>query len=161
LDVFLQTAARIRVQLPQAYFVLCGGGPLEKELKTRAERLGIAAHLRFPGWVSDMRPYYRAWDIMLFNSDLDTLPRAPMEAASYGCVLVASLLYGGLGEFVQHGHNGYLIDQHDHDELARLVVALANDGDRAAKFRQVAVRELAERFSPEHEAAFYREFFGL
>jgi glycosyltransferase involved in cell wall biosynthesis len=160
-DVFLRTAAKICATRSDVYFVVCGGGPLAEDLKLLASSLGISARVRFTGWVADMRPYYRAWDMILFNSDHDTLPRAPMEAASDGCVVVASLLYGGLGEFLVHRHNGYLFDRHCPDTLAAAVLELAADPGHVARLRREAAADLRKRFSSEHGLAFYRHFFGL
>ncbi len=108
-----------------------------------------------------MEPYYQAWDVTLFNSDSDALPRTPMEAACHGAIIVASVLYGGLGEFVTHGRNGYLLDQHDPAELARLILQIGQDPAQAATMRQAALLELRCRYSAELGVAFYKEFFGL
>lgn len=160
-DVFLETAVLIHARRPDSYFVICGGGPMEEELQQRAARLEIGSKIRFTGWVTNMQPYYQAWDMVLFNSDVDTLPRTPMEAASHGAIVVASLLYGGLAEFVTHGRNGYLLDRHDPAELSKLVVQVAEDPSLAAMLRQEALLELARHFSMDHGIAFYKDFFGL
>lgn len=160
-DVFLDTAALVLAQDPEAFFVICGSGPVEHEMKQRAVGLGIASRVRFAGWVADLRPYYQAWDLTLFNSDSDTLPRAPMEAASHGTIIVASLLYGGLGEFVVHGRNGYLLDRHDPAELARLILQIARNPALAEQFRNSALSDLTSRYTVEASVAFYKQFFGL
>lgn len=160
-DVFLETAARIAARLPESWFVICGGGPLEAELKSLAARLGLAVRTRFTGWVADMDPYYDAFDVLLFNSDKDTLPCAPMEAASRGCTVVASLRYGGLGEFLKDGCNSCFLGEHDPDRLGEAVCALADDPALALRWRERAAADLAAHFSVEKCGAFFRDFFGL
>jgi glycosyltransferase involved in cell wall biosynthesis len=160
-DVFLDTAALVHAEDPAALFVICGGGPVQDEMRERAARLGIASNVRFTGWIADLRPYYQAWDITLFNSDSDTLPRTPMEAACHGAITVASLRYGGLGEFLVHGRNGYLLDRHDPAELAKLILQTARDPMLAARLRQAALCDLTSRYTPELGVAFYKQFFGL
>ncbi|HEU0070894.1 MAG TPA: glycosyltransferase family 4 protein [Alphaproteobacteria bacterium] len=159
-DVFLKTAARVHAARPDAVFVICGGGPLEDDLKRMAAALGIAGAVRFFGWVQDLNPHYEAWDALLFNSDFDTLPAAPMEAASRGCVTVASLLYGGLGEFIEHGQSGYLFDRHDEAALAEALLRLTSDSAQAEALRAGAIAKLRRDFSIERATAFYRDFFG-
>lgn len=159
-DVFLRAAAEIRKTLPNAVFIVCGGGPLESELRALANNLGIASSVRFEGWLTDLADHYRSWDVLLFNSDFDALANVPLEGASHGCPIVASLGYGGLGEFIEHGRNGYLFSQHDTAALAAAVVALARDPARGATIRAEARRTLETHFSPQATADFYRNFFS-
>lgn len=159
-DVFLDTAAEIARQVPQAQFVICGDGPLRAKLEAQARANGIAERVRFTGWVADLADHYRAWDVLLFNSDFDTIPCTSMEAASYGCPTVASLAYGGLGEFIDHGRNGFLFPGHDTGQLAAAVVSLARDAALARRIRAAARDTLATRFSLDAALSFYRSFFG-
>lgn len=158
-DVFLQTAARVRQKVPNAFFVICGGGPLEKELRQLAARLGIADAVRFTGWVQGLEEHYQSWDICLFNSDFDALGRTPMEAASYGCVAVASVKYGGLKEFLKNGSNGILIEDHDPDSLAVEIAELFRSSNKAISFRQAAVASLQRDYSLQYSLNFYRSIF--
>lgn len=159
-DVFLATAQEIARDLPEARFVICGDGPLRGALESQARAAGIADRVTFTGWVKSLEDYYRAWDVLLFNSDFDTLPCAPMEAASFGCLVVASALYGGLGEFLEHGRNGYLFSTHDPRALASAAVLLARDTALADRLRRAARDTLESRFSRERNLAFFRSFFA-
>lgn len=158
-DVFLRTAQHVSRQLPQARFYICGGGPEENNLRKLAQQLGIADKVHFRGWVSDMSPYYRAWDVVLFNSDFDTLPCSPMEAASFGCVCVASCLYGGISEFLKNGTSGFLLDRHDPVKLAEYILNLALEPELALKIRLNATAMLAGEFSQEKALRFYENYF--
>lgn len=158
-DVFLRTAALIAQQLPDSYFVVCGGGPLEESLKGLARDLGIAERVRFTGWVKDLTPYHQAWDVCLFNSEHDAIPTTPIEAASHGVVTVSSIAHGGLDEFIEHERNGFLIGQHDVNQLAAAVVALARDPALALQWRRAAVDTLNSKFSRKAKAAQFQEFF--
>jgi glycosyltransferase involved in cell wall biosynthesis len=159
-DVFLTTARRVAGRIPNARFVICGGGPQEGQLKAQAASLGIADRVRFEGWVEDVSVYYQAWDALLFNSDFDTLPCAPMEAASHGCVCVASCLYGGLSEFLEHGRTGALLSRHEPEALAESLVRIARDGAHAARLRKRAVARLREEFGADAAFRFYEAYFG-
>lgn len=159
-DVFLHTAQRFAELNPLAFFVICGGGPLEGELKALAEKLGIADRVRFAGWISDLVPYYRAWDVCLFNSDFDALGRTPMEAASHGCLVVASVLYGGLREFYRTAEDGILLDKHDPKLLAEYIQGLAEFPAMSLEFREAAVEKLKREYSMEQSLEFYRQALG-
>jgi L-malate glycosyltransferase len=159
-DVFLETAARIKQKIPHAYFVICGGGPLEEQLKKQAHQLGIADSVRFTGWVKDTVSHYQAWDVCLFNSDFDALGRTPMEAASHGCLAVASVRYGGLSEFLKTGETGALLDKHDPGQLAAEIIDLHRNPGKALSLREAAVAKLRADYSVEKSLEFYRSIFG-
>jgi glycosyltransferase involved in cell wall biosynthesis len=158
-DVFLRAAAAVHRQLPDSYFVICGGGELEEGLKGLARDLGIAERVRFAGWVEDLTPYHQAWDVCLFNSDFDAIPTTPIESASHGCLVVSSVAYGGLDEFVEHGRNGFLLAEHDAARLAAAVVELARNPSQALAWRQAAAQSLTSKFSRAGKAAQFQEFF--
>jgi L-malate glycosyltransferase len=159
-DIFLQTARRIKDAIPTAYFEICGGGPLEGELRDLAARLELTDSVRFSGWALEMEPHYQAWDVCLFNSDRDTLGCTPLEAASHRCAVVASVRYGGLIEFIVGGRNGVLLQEHNPDALARSVAAVAEAPGLAEELRERAVETLREKFSQEEALSFYRSIFG-
>jgi glycosyltransferase involved in cell wall biosynthesis len=158
-DVFLRTAQLVSRQIPKAMFYICGGGPEEARLRKLASELGIADRVHFQGWVQDMSPYYRAWDVLLFNSDFDALGCTPLEAASHGCLCVASVRYGGLSEFLKDGQTGFLLDQHDPEKLAGFVTRLAQDSEFALKIRRRAIEMLEQNFSNETALKFYENYF--
>ena len=160
LDVFLRTAQIVCREAPTAHFFICGGGPEEGSLRALAHELGIAGRVRFEGWVHDMPAFYRAWDAVLFNSDFDTLPRAPMEAAGYGCVCVASNTYGGISEFLRDGENGFLFPQHNPEVLARALISLWRNPALGLRLRQGAVRALEREFSARAALRFHEAYFG-
>lgn len=159
-DVFLQTAAEIRERIPHAYFVICGDGPLRSDLEAMATRLGLRDHIRFTGWTEDTARYYQAWDLCLFNSDFDALGRTPMEAASHGCLVAASVRYGGLAEYLEPGKNGILLTDHNPKSLAREIATLATDPFKAQHFREAAAGKLSSHFSIEQSLQFYRSIFN-
>jgi glycosyltransferase involved in cell wall biosynthesis len=159
-DVFLETARAVRALLPGALFQICGDGPLRGELMAQADALGLADAVRFEGWQGDLAPYYRAWDVLLFNSDFDAFGLSPLEAAAQGCLVVASVRYGGLGEFLTDGENGFLLADHDTAELAARIARLAADGDLRARLRDSAAARVRADYSLGAATAFYADFFS-
>lgn len=159
-DVFLQTAARVAAEVPGARFIICGGGPLEMELKQQAKLLGISEITHFAGWVDDVAAYYRAFDVLLFNSDFDALGRTPGEAMGYGVIPVCSVSYGGLAELVDHGRNGFLIDNHDSVLLTDFITRLYGSRDMKEQLVAAARQTLETKYSKEAAVGYYRERFA-
>jgi glycosyltransferase involved in cell wall biosynthesis len=105
--------------------------------------------VRWLGWQEDLRNFYLALDLLIFNSDWDALGRTPIEALAFGTPLVASVEHGGIGEVINHDRYGYLTSKHDIDWLsARAWELLANPA--LANSTAVAARSrIAEYCSPQ------------
>lgn len=159
-DVFLRTAHKVIQQIPNAAFYICGGGPEEHRLRNLSRELGIADKVHFTGWVQDLTPYYQAWDVLLFNTDFDALGCTPLEAASHGCLCVASCSYGGISEFLKHGKTGFLLDKHEPEKLAGFITQLAQDSKLALNVRRQAAELLAQEFNNEKALNFYESYFA-
>jgi glycosyltransferase involved in cell wall biosynthesis len=90
-----------------ARLLIAGSGPLEHELRTLAERLGIEERVRFLGFVPDVARYMQAADGFVLSSLWEGLPLALLEAASCGLPVVASNV-PGVREAVIEGETGWL-----------------------------------------------------
>lgn len=144
-DIFLQVAARVKARVPEAVFVIAGDGPGRAALEALARQLGLADCVCFLGWQQDLAAFYGALDALLFNSHLDAMGRTPLEASLHGVPVVASVTRGGLGEFLRHGEDAFLLGWHDVEQLAGAVVRLREDpehGQRQVRTAQARVLEL-------------------
>ena len=117
-DVFLNVAQLVASKIPDAVFVIAGDGEERDKLVRLAARLGISDRIKWLGWQEDMSVFYKAIDVLLFNSDWDALGNTPLEAMSYGLPVVASVENGGLKEIMQGVGCGYLFDTHDIPAMA-------------------------------------------
>jgi glycosyltransferase involved in cell wall biosynthesis len=161
-DVFLQTAALIAKWIPDAIFLIAGDGPEHEALADLARELGIAKNLRFLGWQSDLAPFYAALDLVLFNSDFDALGRVPIEASAAGVPVVASVLRGGLAEFLRPPDEIILFDRHDPQQLADAAVGILADDGQRTDLSSRAKRRVADIGSPDaHAAEMERLLFAL
>jgi glycosyltransferase involved in cell wall biosynthesis len=145
-DVFLRVAHRILAQNPKVLFVVGGDGPMRLTLESLSRGLGIAGSVRWLGWQSDMSTFYKALDVLLFNSDFDAMACTPLEAMSFGVPAVCSLLRGGLSEAITSDRFGFLRTEHDLPVLADLVLDLLSRADSAAAVG-LAGRQRVEEFS--------------
>jgi glycosyltransferase involved in cell wall biosynthesis len=160
-DVFLATAQKIAAAIPAAHFVICGDGPLRSALEGQARSLGIADRVFFSGWVQDVNEYYRAWNVVLFVSDGESFGLTPVEAAACGAVIVASVRYGGLGEFLADGENGFLFRNHDAAAMADRVMLLYSSPELRTRLREAAAETIRRDYDIEKVTRFFREVFGV
>jgi glycosyltransferase involved in cell wall biosynthesis len=106
---------------------LVGDGPLEKNCRALAHRLGIAGRVRFLGYQADPAPALGRAHLFVLSSRSEALPRSALEAMRAGLPIVASAV-GGLPEIVDNGINGVLIPRSDAEGLALAIRAMIVDG---------------------------------
>jgi glycosyltransferase involved in cell wall biosynthesis len=70
--------------------VLLGEGPQATMLKARANALGLADRVVFPGYVSDPGPYYDRARCLALSSLWEELPAVALEAMGRGCPVVTT-----------------------------------------------------------------------
>jgi glycogen(starch) synthase len=91
-------------RLGNVRFLVAGSGTAEADLKAQAERLGIAEHGTFLGWIDDavLHSLYRIADLTVVPSIYEPFGLVALEAMASGCpCLVADT--GGLREVVPSG----------------------------------------------------------
>jgi glycosyltransferase involved in cell wall biosynthesis len=160
-DVYLRTVARILERCPDAVFLACGDGPLRERLAKQSLELGLDQHVRWVGWQGDLRKFYLAMDVLLFNSDWDALGRTPLEAGAYEVPVVASVLEGGLREVITSDNLGFLINRHDEDWLADKTVKLLSDSTLRLQVGASLRRHLGETHAPKHNAMNVLALLGI
>jgi glycosyltransferase involved in cell wall biosynthesis len=148
-DVFLRVAARVVSQHPNAQFVIAGDGPLKSKLLETAEELGISRNVRWLGWLSDLTDFYKAMDVILFNSDWDAQGRTPLEGLSYGVPVVASVINGGLAETLKSPDFGFLTQSHDINWMSEKVLYLLTNQQSAEQMAMAGRNHLAVTCDPD------------
>jgi glycosyltransferase involved in cell wall biosynthesis len=117
-------------------------------LKELAGRLGLSDRVRWLGWQSDLGDFYRSLDLMLFNADWEALGRSPLEALAAGVPVVASVLNGGLSEFLDRENYGPIYQDHDVDRLTEATLSILGDATAANSLVKAGRRRLEQIASP-------------
>jgi glycosyltransferase involved in cell wall biosynthesis len=102
--------------------------------------------------------FYQAFDVLLFNSDYDTFGLTALEAANHGAIVVASVRYGRLGEFIEHGTNIFLFKEHDAEAMAGIILNLS-ENDASASVRKNARERIQRDYDINASAAHHEQLF--
>ncbi|MEZ5935877.1 MAG: glycosyltransferase family 4 protein [Alphaproteobacteria bacterium] len=120
LDTLIEAWARAIPSDADAALVLIGAGPEEAALRVRADSLGIAHQMVFPGFVDDktaIADYWRISDIGLLTSDFEGLSNALLEAMASGVPMIGSAVSGNV-DLITPAKTGWLFPPRDVERLS-------------------------------------------
>jgi glycosyltransferase involved in cell wall biosynthesis len=134
-------------QVPTAWFLFIGDGPLRSLLEQQAVQLGVATRVTFTGWQAEPAALMACCDLIVLPSLNEGMGRVLVEAMALGKAIVASSV-GGIPDLVQDGKSGRLVPPADPPRLAQAIISLLTD--KSQKERMGAKgRHLAPAFSAE------------
>jgi len=106
-----------------------------------------------------LRLAYSAADAHVLPTLADNLPNTLLESAACGVPSIASGV-GGVGEAIDPGKTGWLVEPGDAEALAKRIGAVIDDSAAEKNERRRACRAFAEsRFAPALQARRYTELF--
>jgi glycosyltransferase involved in cell wall biosynthesis len=122
---FIDLAARVGANVPDAHFVLIGDGEQRGDLTRLAREKGIQDRVSMPGWRRDAGEILAGSDVFVLTSLWEGLPRALVEAGALG---IPSLCYDtdGVRDLLTP-EAGELVPQGDVSALADGVERLLRD----------------------------------
>ncbi len=154
--VFVEAAALVLRESPDAGFVAFGDGSERAALERRVRELGIGDRFRLPGFIRNLDRVLPGADVVALPSYTEGLPNVALEASAAGVPVVATAV-GGTPEVVRDGQTGWLVPPGKPVPFAERIQRLLKD--RSARQRMgTAGREfMLSHFSFEAQAAAYVE----
>lgn len=119
--LFLQAAAQLHAQRPDAYFVMLGDGELRADIESQIDALGLRERVIVTGWQRDLATAYADMDVFVISSVNEGTPVTIIEALTAGCPVVATRV-GGLPDLLEGGRFGTLVPSGDATALTRAIL---------------------------------------
>ena len=141
---FIDAAARVAKELPEARFVIVGEGPLQPELEAQAERLGIQDRVVFLGFQRDVAACYASFDVAVFPSLWEGTPLTVFECMAMQKPILSTDV-DGLREVLVNDDNALVVQPRDTDALATGMARLIDD-EALAKRLASRAHETSQRF---------------
>ena len=121
---------------------MLGSGPLEGELRSRVQQLGIQDKVRFLGEVPnrEMPKYLNCADAYVSSSVSDGTSVSLLEAMACGLPVVVTDVPSNL-EWIENGSNGLVVGQRDSERLGEAIIRILRDdrlrSDMSARNRRL------------------------
>ncbi len=162
LDVLLHAFALLRERGVRFRAQLAGDGPAHDGLLQLADRLGVAAHLEWLGFVPDPLPHLRECEVFVLPTIAeDSGSMSVLEALQAGAPIVCSGV-DGLPEDLTHEHDALLVRPRDPHALADALARLLDDAQLRGRLSRNARATYEARFTPGCAAAdLARVYSGL
>lgn len=125
-DIFIEMAALIKKQMPNVHFMIVGDGPLNNEIFDLAKSKGLENSLTITGWVDDVSPYQKMFDVGVLLSRWEGFGLVLAEYMAMRVPIVASNV-DAIPELIQDGVNGFLNDVNNAASAAENVLCILND----------------------------------
>lgn len=136
----------IRKEIPRFRLVLAGDGPLERELRAEVDELGMSDAVVFAGFRQDVPAVLASSHVLLLPSEDECLPLVILEAMASGLPVVATDV-GGISEAVENGVTGRLIRPGDAEGLARAVIEILGEPERARTMGRAGRKRVETEFA--------------
>jgi len=156
--LFLEIAAKVRKQHPQAVFVIAGTGEENEALRARAASLGLGESVRFLGYVAEMTELYPAVDLLLLTSRYEGLPITILEAMAAGVPIVAANL-DGIAEVLDDAVDAALVSPGDELGFASAVAEAIEQPERAVARAERALVKVRSELSAERMTRSVEEIY--
>ena len=144
----LEAAALVKHTVPEARLLIVGDGELRQTLENRARELGVADHVVFAGFRSDLDALIPAFAVFCLSSHKEGLGTSLLDAMNFGRPIVATAA-GGIPEAIEDGVTGRVVPIRDAAALAAALGDLLADPARAAGMGAAGRRRFEERFTAE------------
>lgn len=165
-DTVLRALAQLHGEGVDFLYLIAGDGPQSEQLQSLAEELGIAAHCRFLGRLSDQErdELYSACTVFVMTPrqvgpSVEGFGIVFREANLFGKPVVGSRT-GGVPDAIEEGRNGLLVPPDDPDALAQALGQLIEQPEFAQRLGEQGRELVRTEGSWEMAAARMLEVMG-
>lgn len=150
----LEALARVRAHGIETELVLVGDGPLRADLERRASELGVAAAVRFTGYLRDPYGVVKSADVYVQPSLAEGFGISVLEAMALERPVIATSA-GGLAEIVDDDATGVLVPPGDVAALTAAIERLARDAAERRRLGTAGYESVRVRYDAATAAARY------
>lgn len=137
---------RLLKENPNAKLLLFGKGPKAEEYQQLVKDKKLDAHIRFPGFRTEMPKIMASVDFVVHPASMEGLGVALLQSAASRKAIVATAA-GGIPEIVHHHQNGFLLSVGDAEGVIDAISQLCQSADLRAQYGEEGRRIVEQHFS--------------
>ncbi|OGD25303.1 hypothetical protein A2819_00265 [Candidatus Azambacteria bacterium RIFCSPHIGHO2_01_FULL_40_24] len=147
LEDLFETVAILKSQNLKFNCLIFGTGLLEAKLKKMADNLNIVDKIEWQGFVSygKVPQALSEIDIFVYPSWHEGFGRSIMEALAMEKAVVATRV-GGIPDLINNGENGFLVESHSPEMLAKKIKELMENKELKEKFGKAGREWVSKNF---------------
>jgi glycosyltransferase involved in cell wall biosynthesis len=144
----LEAARIVRDQIPNAWFVIVGAGPLHATILGKARALHMTDRVIMTGFRRDVPELIRTFDLFALSSSEEGICSTLLDVAASGCPIVATDA-GGVREAVLPGETGVVVPTRSARALAHGILEMARDSQTARRMAARGRERILSHFTAE------------
>ena len=148
-DIFIQAAAIVRREFPQAEFLILGDVHEPEhlhELQELTRSLDLTETVRFLGSSDDVFSVLKMSDVFCLPSRSEGFSNALLEAMACGLPCVATRV-GGNAEAIEDSVSGFLVPPEDPGPMADRILQLLRQPEAARRLGEAGRKRVEEKFT--------------
>lgn len=152
-------SAMEKLKNKNVYYILCGVGEKESELKEQANKAGLFENIRFLGYRNDVKELYEAADCFVMPSFREGLSRSIMEAMASGLPCVVSKIRGNT-DLITDNKGGFLCEPSNSKGFAEAINFLCKNRplySEMSQFNKTKIRDFDTSVSVKAMRSIYAE----
>ena len=139
--MLIKAFALIHNDFPEYQLVIYGRGPLENELKTLSDSLGVSNYVDFPGFSDNIYQDMLKCAVYASSSDYEGMSNSMLEALAMGIPsVVTDCPIGGAKMVIRNNINGVLVPVGDEKAMSEGIRKILSDEDFAEKIGKEAYK---------------------
>jgi len=143
---------------PDFVLDIVGDGPDRADLEALCDELHLRSHVNFLGFRDDVHRVLAGAEFFVLSSVTEGISITLLEAAACGLPIVATNV-GGNPEVTVHGETGLLVPPRSPEGLARAMLEMLSDTNRARRMGIAGRRRVERHFDLRRSVAKYEELY--
>jgi glycosyltransferase involved in cell wall biosynthesis len=143
---FVDAAALVIREVPDAHFFIAGEGELRRELEAQIHHLGLEKRILLTGFRPDALSLLKAFDVFVMSSLTEGLGTSILDAMACSRAVVGTRA-GGIPEVVDEGTTGFVVPPHDAQALATAIVKLLKEKELRTRFGRAGRQRVEREFT--------------
>ncbi len=141
----LEVARKLRQADIPFKILLAGEGKLEKSIRKEVQQEGLDQHIRFTGFISDIKSFMHSIDLFLLTSLWEGFGYVIVEAMASSKPVMAFNISSN-PELIRNGENGFLVPFEDTQSLTDQIIRLYHDQNLREKMGRQARHFVEKKF---------------